>query len=173
MKIVVLLVIIAFAYAQKIKIGEKPPIVTLDGENGGKVNGEKFSTAELQGKVFYVVYVDPDYRELNEEFNEKLRSKNYPLDKYGSVAITNMGATWLPNFILEEILQSKQKKYPRTTFVMDKNKVFVKEWGLADDNYNVLVLDKYGKVLFYKVGKLSPDDENKIISIIEDEMKKN
>lgn len=167
--IAVLLFIFLSANAQKIRVGEVPPVVVLDGENGGKVKGGPFSTEELRGKVFFVVYVDPDYRDLNEEFNEKLKARHYPDDKYGSVAITNMAATWLPNFLLRALLEEKQEKYPRTTFVMDYNKVMVKEWGLADDNYNTMIIGKDGRLLFWKVGKLTGEDEKTIFNILDRE----
>jgi len=50
-----------------------------------------------------------------------------------------LAATWKPKFLITKILKSKQKKYPRTTYVTDKSKVLVERWGLLDHSYNVLV----------------------------------
>jgi len=172
MSVIAFFLLMFLNISSQIKVGEKPPVVVLSGNDGGKVSGEPFSTEELQGKVFFVVYVDPDYRDLNEDFNEKLRARHYPDAVFGSVAITNMAATWLPNIILKNAIAEKQKKYPRAVFVLDYNKVFVKKWGLADDNYNTIIIGKDGRVLFYKVGKLTDDDQAKIFEILDRETSK-
>ena len=149
-----------------LSIGQVPPIVNLDGKIGGTVDGKPFSTEMIKGKVYLVLYVDPDKRNLNEDFAEALKKQHFDHSKFGSIAIINMKATWLPNFVLESILKKKQKKYPHTIYVKDYQKVFVKKWGLKDDDYNVLLFDKNGRLLFYKSGKLTPEDTQKVIQLI-------
>jgi len=86
------------------------------------------------------------------------------------VAIINMAATWLPNFAIASSLESKQKKYPNTIYVKDLKKVLVSGWGMGDDSYNVLILSKQGKILFYKKGTLNQDEINLAIKLINENL---
>ena len=88
------------------------------------------------------------------------------MTKYGSIAIINMAATWLPNAILESSLASSQEKYPDVTYVKDFDRVLVKKWGLEDDNYAVVVFDKDGKVIHTAKGDLNKVQINKMLAII-------
>ena len=151
-------------------IGTTPPIVELKGKDGGTVNGEPFSTKIIKNKVFLVIYADPDKKDLNEDFTERIKKQNFDKTKFGSIAIINMKATWIPNFVLNGILKEKQKKYPNTIYVKDYNKIFVKKWNLKDDDFNVLLFDKDGKLLFYKAGKLTNKDTEKVIKLIKNHL---
>ena len=151
-----------------VTIGEKPQRVVLEGEAGGYVkDGSPWSSEMIKDKVYVMFYVDPDEKDKNERVAEALKARHFDRSKYGSIAIVNMAATWKPNFIIQKILESKQKKYKDTIYVMDKKKVLVDKWGLADDDSDILLFDKNGKVLFYKAGRLSDEEIDKLIHIIE------
>jgi predicted transcriptional regulator len=79
-----------------------------------------------------------------------------------------MAATWKPNFVISAILKKKQKRYPDTIYVKDKQKVFVREWGLADDDFNIVVLGSDGRVLFVKSGELSKEDAKRLLKILDE-----
>ena len=158
---------VASGLALALSLGEVPKEVVLDGKKGGKVSGGAWSSKSLKGKVHALFYVDPDKKDLNEAFANTLKKKNYDASKAASVAVINMASTWKPDFIIESILKKKQKKYPRALYVKDKKKVLVKEWGLADDNYNVLIFDKKGKLIYKKAGKMSKTEIDKAIALID------
>lgn len=161
-----LLPILAFG---QLKVGEQPPIVTLSEALGGKVDGSgKWSSSDITGKVFTLMYVDPDEKEINEHVETALKAENFDRSKYGSIAVINMDATWKPNYVVKKVLEGKQKDFPHTIYVMDMKKELVKKWKLADDNYNVLTFDKNGKLLFFKSGKLTPSDVEQLIKTIKD-----
>jgi YtfJ family uncharacterized protein len=124
----------------------------------------------IQGKVFVMFYVDPDEKDKNEHFAQALKKRHFDRNKYASIAIVNMAATWKPNFIIESILESKQKEFTDTIYVKDKKSVLVNGWNLADNESDILIFDKDGKVLFYKAGKMTQDDVKKAISIIEEHL---
>ncbi|SFV54997.1 Protein ytfJ precursor [hydrothermal vent metagenome] len=67
----------------------------------------------------------------------------------GRIAIVNLAATWKPNYVIEKILESKQKETPSRVYVKDKKSILVKEWNLADNASNILIFSKKGEVLFY------------------------
>ena len=147
-------------------VGKKAPEVMLEGKNGGRVDGTAWKSGELTGKVHAVFYVDPDEQKLNEHVEQALKKEAFPLDKYDSVAIVNMGATWIPNFLISKRLKAKQEQFSHTTFVKDQTKILVRAWGLKDDSYHVLVFDKRGNVAFSKGGKLSSEDVSDLITTI-------
>jgi len=155
------------AAAMAIEVGSVPPKVVLEGDNGGRTDGSAWSSQRLQGKVHVLFYVDPDEKDLNEPLIEALKKKHFDRSKYGSVAVVNLAATWKPNMVIEALLKKKQKEFPDTTYVKDKKSVLVKKWDLADNNSDVLVFDKKGKLIYQKFGKLSDGEISKVVSLIE------
>ena len=131
-----------------VEVGKIIPQLTLKDVEGGKVTGEPWSSDELRGKVFSIFYVDPEERAKNEALEAAYKVENFPQKLHGSVAIINMAAAWYPNNMIESLLKKKQENFPFTTFVKDVNRKLVKEWGLADDGVNVVVVDETGKVIF-------------------------
>lgn len=152
--------------AQGLVVGKKAPEVTLEGKSGGRVDGTAWKSGELTGKVHAVFYVDPDEQDMNEHVADALKKEAFPLDRYDSVAIVNMGATWIPNFLIAKRLKAKQEKFTHTTFVKDQTKALVRTWGLTDNSYHILVFDKSGNVAWSKGGKLSTEDISDLIATI-------
>jgi uncharacterized protein len=152
------------------EIGLVPPKVELKEKLGGRLDGTPWSSKELKGKVHVMFYVDPDEKDTNNEASEALDKEKFPRDKFQSVAIINMAATFMPNFLISASLKEKQEKYPRTLYVRDYKKVLVNDWKLADDSSNVLAFDKQGKVIFRKDGKLSAEEIELLIRVIKENL---
>ena len=169
-KVMAAFAIIASINLFAVTVGQKPKEVVLSDENGGMAkDGSQWSSASIKDKVYVMFYVDPDEKDLNEHFSDALKAKNYrQKGAYGSIAVINLAATWKPNVIIESLLKSKQKEFPDTLYVKDKNSVLVKEWELADDNNDILIFDKDGVLLFYKAGKMQESDIQKAFTIIEE-----
>jgi len=160
-----LLVLVGSAVA--VELGKVPSNIVLDGDNGGRTDGSAWNSSMLKGKVHIVFYVDPDERKLNEPLTQALKKRHFNRKKYASVAMINLAATWLPNAVLESKLEAKQKEFPDTIYVKDKKKVLVKKWNLADDNSDILIFDKSGKLIYKKFGKLSKNEINEVLLLIE------
>jgi YtfJ family uncharacterized protein len=158
---------VAWAAAE---LGQVPPKVELKEKLGGRLDGTPWSSQELQGKVHVLFYVDPDEKDTNNETSEALDKEKFPSEKFQSVAIINMAATWLPNFAISSSLDEKQKRYPRTIYVRDYKKTLVKEWKLADDSSDVLAFDREGKVIFRKDGKLTPEEIQRLLKVIKENL---
>jgi uncharacterized protein len=156
--------------ARAIEMGEIPPKVELKEKLGERLDGKPWSSEELRGKVHVLFYVDPDEKDTNNDASEALDKEKFPGDKYQSVGIINMAATWLPNFAISSSLKDKQKRYPRTIYVRDYKKVLVNAWKIADDSSNVLAFDKQGKLIFRKDGKLTAEDIQRLIKSIRDHL---
>ena len=167
MKKIFILFLILVVSSMAIEVGAVPKAVTIDDENGGKVDGSAWNSSMLKGKIYTVFYVDPDKRDLNNPLADAIKAKQIDRSKVNSVAIINLAATWLPNVFIESKLKEKQKKFPQTIYVKDKKKVLVKEWALADDNSDILIFDQKGRLIYKKFGKVSDDEIKEIIALIE------
>ena len=153
-----------------VEVGSKLPNITLDGDRGGRVAGGKWESSELQGKVHLVFYVDPDESDLNDALSDAVKKSGPDRSKFASVAIINMAATWKPNFAIQSVLEGKQKKFPHTTYVKDMDKYIVKAWDIADDNNDIILLDKKGKILFVHEGEVDADGIKEVIKLIKENM---
>jgi hypothetical protein len=155
---------------QAFELGQVPPKMALQEKLGGRLDGTAWSSDELKGKVHVLFYVDPDEKDTNNDASEALDKEKFPAEKFQSVAIINMAATWMPNFAISMSIEEKQKRYPRTIYVRDYKKVLVEDWKIADDSSDVLAFDKQGKLVFRKDGKLSPEDIQKLIKAVKDNL---
>ena len=155
----------------ELPIGEIPLKVVLKGDLGGRLDGTQWSSEELvSGKVIVLFYVDPDESELNNHVSDALKAENYPKEKYGSIGMANMAATWLPNFAINMKLKSKQEQYKKTVYVKDLDKTLVNKWGLSDDNSDVVVFDKDGSVLYSVDGKFTDAQVKEIVKVVWDNL---
>ena len=153
-------------------LGEVPKDISLSGDNGGKVDGTAWQSNMIKDKVYVFFYVDPDKKDDNEAFIDALHEKNYDKEQYGSIAIINLKATWLPNFAIEKKLEAKQKEFQNTIYAKDKTKHLVQEWALADDASNVLIFDKDGKLIYQYDGAIEKDEMQKAFALIEENLNK-
>ncbi len=154
----------------ELPVGKVPPTITLDGDDGGKISGEKWSSTEITGKVFCLMYVDPDEKDINAHVEKAMKAENFSKEKFASIAMINLGATWKPNFIIDSILEGKQKDFPKTIYVRDVNEKVSEIWNLSTDNYCIVLFNKNGEVLMSKDGKFSDNDTNKLLKLIKDNL---
>jgi YtfJ family uncharacterized protein len=150
--------------------GTPPPEVTLSGDGGGTVDGKSWSSSSLRGKVHILFYVDPDEKDANNALSEALKAKHFDRSRYGSVAVINMAASWLPNFVIASSLRSKQERYPDTLYVKDKKRLLVKAWGIADDSSDILLFDREGNLLYLHNGRVDEEEIGTIITLIEEHL---
>ena len=153
-----------------VELGTMLPDITLDKDNGGRVAGGPWSSSELRGKVHLVFYVDPDESDLNEALSDAVKASEPDRSRFASVAIINMAATWKPNFAIQSVLEGKQEKFPHTTYVKDMDKHIIKAWDVADDNNDIILLDKDGKVIFFHEGEVDAEGIKQVLTLIKENM---
>lgn len=156
----------SFTFASELGLNEKPPIVVFDSKNGGKIDSTSWSSEEITGTTFTLVYLDPDKRGLNEDAVERLRQEKFPKEKLKSIIIVNMAASWVPVPILKLLYGSVIKIHPLSLFLFDMNKTLVKEWGLVDEEYNFLVFNMHGELKYISSGKISETEVEKLIAVL-------
>ncbi|HHD78156.1 MAG TPA: transcriptional regulator [Epsilonproteobacteria bacterium] len=167
MKKIILGLLLITGSVLAIELGKVPPKVTLSGELGAKVDGSAWTSSMLKGKIYTLFYVDPDKKDVNNALANALKARKFDRKKVDSVAIINLAATWMPNVLIESKLKEKQKKFPQTMYVKDKKKVLVNKWSLADDNSDILIFNKKGKLIYKKFGKVTVKEIPAIIKLIE------
>ena len=171
LSVLMIFLLSALPLSAELPLGKIPPKIILEGDLGGRLDGTAWNSEELiSGKVMVLFYVDPDEADLNNHVSDALKAENFPLDKYGSVGVANMGATWLPNFAINIKLKSKQEKHKSTIYVKDLEKTLVKKWGLTDDASDIILFGKDGKVLFSYDGKFSDAQVKEIIQAVKDNL---
>ncbi len=151
---------------QAVNVGDTLPHVTLEKENGGMSHDKPWYSNSLKGKVHVLLYMDPDKRTESQALLDALNVLEVDSQKYSTVAIVNLAATWMPDAILEGLLSKKEKELKNTSFVFDKKKYLVKKWKMKDDASNVFIVDKNLRVIYRKIGKLSSKEIEKIIALI-------
>ena len=167
----IILILVPTMLLAELPIGEIPAKIVLKGDLGGRIDGTQWSSEELvSGKVIVLFYVDPDESELNNHVSDALKAENYPRDKYGSIGMANMAASWLPNFAINMKLKSKQEQYKSTVYVKDLDKTLVKKWGLRDDNSDVVVFGKDGSVIYSVDGKFTDAQVKEIVKVVWDNL---
>tara|TARA_B110000263_G_scaffold12422_1_gene10452 strand:- start:67 stop:591 length:525 start_codon:yes stop_codon:yes gene_type:complete len=171
LSVLMILLLSALPLSAELPLGEIPPKILLEGDLGGRLDGSAWNSEELiSGKVIVLFYVDPDEADLNNHVSDALKAENFPLDKYGSVAVGNMDATWMPNFAINIILKNKQEKHKSTIYIKDLKKTFVKKWGLSDDDSDIMLFGKDGKVLYSVDGKFTDKQVKEIIQAVKDNL---
>ena len=152
-------------------LGGQAPFVVLEGKSGGLIAGERWDSRKaLKGEPCIVMYVDPDVRAINEPLEQAL-FEAFKSQGLCSIALINLQATWLPNWILLKALAKKQKQFPTTIYVKDNHKRMVKDWGLIDDQYNVLAFDYRGELIYQQAGKLSVQQGQELIDLLKQALK--
>ena len=171
LSVLIIFLLSALPLSAELPIGELPPKILLEGDLGGRLDGSAWNSEELiSGKVMVLFYVDPDESDLNNHVSDALKAENFPLDKYGSLGVANMGATWLPNFAINIKLKSKQAKHKATIYIKDLEKTLVKSWGLNDDDSDIVLFGKDGKVLYSYDGKFSDAQVKELIQAVKDNL---
>ena len=147
----------------------------LHAQNGNLKIGDKATNWEFmdkdkvvhsmdtwKGKVLQINYVDPDESDLNDPFNDaidkavdvdKIISKDY----FKGFGIVDCKSTWKPNGLIRLIAGKKAEKY-ETTILFDYDAVLQAQWGLPEDSYSVIIVDKNRVVRALYKGKI-PDEE--------------
>ena len=171
LSVLMIFLLSALPLSAELPLGKIPPKIVLEGDLGGRLDGTAWNSEELiSGKVIVLFYVDPDESELNNHVSDALKAEKYPPENYGSVAVINMAATWLPNFAINIKLKSKQENYKSTVYVKDLEKTLVKKWGLNDDDSDVMLFGKDGKVLYSVDGKFTDTQVKEIVKTVWDNL---
>ena len=131
---------------------------------------KEFTMNSWAGKVLQINYVDPDESDLNDPFNDAVKratdtTKTISKDLFKGFGIVDCKSTWKPNSLIRMIAGKKAKKYD-TTILFDYKATLQKEWGLPEDNYTVVILDKNRVCRAIFKGHIPESDNQRIVDQI-------
>jgi predicted transcriptional regulator len=115
-------------------------------------------------------YVDPDEQDLNEPFNEVV-DKAVKVEKridstlFKGIGIVDCKSTWKPNSLIRTIAGNKAKKF-KTTILFDYDAKLQNLWGLPEDNYTIVIVDKNRICRALFKGKVPDSEVEKTIQLI-------
>ena len=144
------------------------PTIVLEGDSGGYYSGKPWNSEMLKGKTSMLMYVDPDEKSKGEIFKPTIAGfeKDLDFEKFQILVIINLKATWKPDAIIKKMMKSKVDEHPKRTYILDADSVLVKNWNLPDDEYNTLIIDEDGKVIYQHKGKWNDDEMKKVDTLV-------
>lgn len=157
----------SYGQTGKLEVGMKAPNWSFT-----DADGKEFTMDTWPGKVLQVNYVDPDVSDLNDPLNDAIHKAN-DIDhriideKFKGFGIVDCKSTWKPNALIRIIAGNKAKKYG-TTILFDFKGTFHSLWGMPDDNYTVVIVDKKRICRAIYHGEVPASEFEKIIKLIID-----
>ena len=145
------------------------PTIVLEGDSGGYYSGKSWNSEVLKGKTTMLMYVDPDEKDKGEIFKPTIAGfeKDLDFDKFQILVIINLNATWKPDALIKKMMKSKLDEHPKRTYILDADSVLVKGWNLPDDEYNTLIINKEGKVIYQHQGEWSGTEIQTINTLVQ------
>lgn len=157
----------------------KPISVTDKGEliltNEGKLNYQPWTSQQLEGKVRTIQHIAgrSAAKELNAPLIEAIKQAKLPHDTYQTTTIINTDdAVFGTGVFVKNSVEDSKKEFPYSQFIVDSDGVVKDAWSLSPENSAIIILNKKGKVLFFKEGSLTPPEINKVIGLLVSELAK-
>lgn len=158
--------VLPFAMAQgKLEIGKPAPEWVFQ-----DADKKDFTMNSWPGKVLQINYVDPDESDLNDPFNDAI-DKATDVDKiinkdfFKGFGIVDTKSTWKPKGLIRMIAGNKAKKYD-TTILFDYDGILHDTWGMPNDSYSIVIVDKNRIVRAVYEGKVPDAEVDSIIKMI-------
>ena len=111
--------------------------------------------------------IDGTYKPLSDALEER----NYSSDQLNSVAIIDRDdAAFGTGFIVTATLKANKRRYPEANIVVDREGQILDEWDLKPKGAAILILDADGKILFFKEGALTDEEQALVLNLLEAEI---
>jgi uncharacterized protein len=147
-------------------------------KNDSEITYRKWSSSELTARIRTVYHLAArnGVEEINQPYIDALIEANLPEtlpdSPYKTLTILNTSdAFWGTSGIASGRFEKSQKQFPYAYYVNDEEGIAQKAWGLKEHESGVMVLDTEGKVIYFKEGKMSPEDIQTAVSLIKENLK--
>jgi len=164
-----------WASAATIELGKPlPPVVISDrGELllvDGKPQYPSWNSSSLHGKLVVLQHMAARLtaKSQMQAFNDEMEKRAYPPERVLVAVVVNLDdALWGTTGLVESELTGNKKKHPQSNIVPDKNGVARSAWQLEEKSAALVLLDTDGTVLFFKQGKPTRAERNRVFQLIE------
>jgi YtfJ family uncharacterized protein len=172
---VVLSLLVSFAaQAATITVGAPvPPVsITEKGElvlKDGDVVYQPWDTSMLEGKVQVLQHLAArmSASKINEPFTDALTAARFsPEQQVTTTVINTSDLLWGTTGFVNSELKANKKKYPHARLIADASGKALQAWDLKKENSAIAILDKTGKVIFFKEGAMTPDEIKSALELI-------
>lgn len=150
---------------------------TVSNVNLIDVNDKPTIIPYIGQKTFVIFYVDPDVQEITDPISDALNEKKYSVEKFAAIGVVYCKDSWFPNSAILSKARQKQKRFPESLILIDKNLKLSQAWGFNNCN-DLAVIVVIGKDSIIKLIKtIKTEDEartilSEIIKTVEFEMAK-
>lgn len=149
-----------------VEIGAPLEQVTIDGEltldNKKQIqDSQTWSTDQLKGKVHTVQYMAgrSSAKALNQAFIDALKKEKLDRQQYQTTTIINLDDTVFgTTTLVKNRAEASKKEYYWSSIVLDQDGKAREAWDLKEKSSAIMIVDRDGKVLFAKDGKMSDQD---------------
>jgi hypothetical protein len=153
-----------------------PPTKVVSGRmvmDGKVIARRPWALQESRGRICTIYHLAAriGVDDLNKPFIDALIAAKLPEftpdGAYKTITILNIAdALWGTTGIVRGRLEDSQRDFPYAMHVMDDKGVARAAWDLKPKTAAVIILDRDGTVLFFKEGKLSPEEITRAVGII-------
>ncbi|HGN1704669.1 TPA: YtfJ family protein [Providencia rettgeri] len=177
--LVCLLGLPSFTMASNIQLNQIVPAtsVTDKGElilnNDDKLDYQTWKSSQLIGKVRTIQHIAgrSSAKELNAPLIEAIKQAKFPHNTYQTTTIINTDdAIFGTGVFVKSSVEDSKKEFPYSQFIVDSDGIVKNAWGLKPESSAIIILNNQGKVLFFKDGELSPQEIEKVISLLVSEL---
>lgn len=174
-----LLILSCTAFANPIQLNQPVPSVSVSikGEillsKEGKFSYQDWKSQQLTGKVRTIQHIAgrSSAKELNAPLIEAIKKASFPHDTYQTTSIINADdAIFGTGIFVSNSVEDSKKEFPYSQFIVDSDGVVKKAWELAPKSSAVIILNKQGKVIYFKDGTLTSTEVTKAITLIKSEL---
>lgn len=136
-----------------------------------------WDSREMDGRVrtIYHLAARIGIDDVNKPFIDALIAARLPErtpdGAYKTITILDLSdALWGTAGLGRSRLSDSQRDFPWAVHVLDDRGAARAAWGLPPKQSSVIILDRDGTVLFFKVGRLSPEEIGRAVGIIKDHL---
>lgn len=160
-----LVTIIRPVSVEALEVGDAAPAFTVYAE--GK---EPLHSAALAGKVIILTYEAKDTVDKNKRFKDRVL-EDFPRepDKVGSVTIVPVISCFefiwpFSRFCINEVQRNASRL--RLSLYDDRTGRLFKDYGMQENESNVVIIDQYGIIRYRHAGKIKNTDITGVIGLV-------
>ncbi len=136
---------------------------------GDTVSYTAWHSSQLKGKIRTLQHIAgrTSAKEINQPFIDALKTAQLSPEHYQTTTIINVDdAIFGSSSIVSNKAESKKAEYPHSSIVIDEKSSAIKPWGLKHKGSAIIILDRQGRILFFKDGKMSETEIQETLALI-------